>query len=218
MYLRITSRCNMMCDHCCYSCTSDGEDMTMETFKNALALDSDTVSLGGGEPTLHPKFWEMLGLSLGSCEYVWLATNGTVTETALALARMAKKQVIGCELSQDEFHDYDMVSWEVREAFESMEHGIRDITRSGQRMPMYAGRAKEYYEPEECEPGCVCSELIVNPNGDVKVCGCDDAPIIGNVNDPSFGISEALENLYGEDYEYSECHHDMIERLEGVTP
>ena len=79
MYIQITTRCNMECEHCCMSATAKGEDMSIGTFKNALEYD-EYITIGGGEPTLHPKFWEMMGLALGFGEYVWLATNGSITK------------------------------------------------------------------------------------------------------------------------------------------
>lgn len=68
MYIQITTRCNMHCDHCCYSCTSVGEDIQLKTYEKALELTewhSDYLSIGGGEPTLHKDFWTILGMSLG---------------------------------------------------------------------------------------------------------------------------------------------------------
>lgn len=196
-YIQITTRCNMMCDHCCSRCTPDGEDMDIETYINALALDDETVSLGGGEPTLHPQFWEFMGLALGNVEYVWLATNGTQTQIALALARMAKKEVIGCELSLDMYHDRDMVDDVVVEAFEKLEHGIRDITHNYTKDPIRAGRYLDLMGEDDGEEGCVCSEVVIKPNGDIMACGCEDAPLMGNVNNG--GVT------YPDGYEWGEC-------------
>lgn len=210
-YIQITTRCNMTCDHCCYSCGPEGEDMSIRTFKNALKLD-EMISIGGGEPTLHPQFWEMLGLAIGSSDYVWLATNGTVTDTALALAKLAKKQVIGCELSLDQFHDAYMVDQEVKQAFWNLVGGIRDITHDGKDNPIWQGRTKEYYTKEECRADCVCPGTLITPSGDVKPCGCEDAPILGNVNDHGFDLNDAMRNLYGEDYECNECDKNQPTR------
>ena len=35
-YIQITTVCNYRCRHCCFSCTEEGEYMTMDTFKAAL--------------------------------------------------------------------------------------------------------------------------------------------------------------------------------------
>lgn len=52
MYLQITTRCNMHCDHCCYRCEETGEDMSLEIFEKALSYDDETATIGGGEPTV----------------------------------------------------------------------------------------------------------------------------------------------------------------------
>jgi len=87
MYIQITTRCNMHCAHCGMSCTAQGEDMSLQTFRQALEYSEDTVAIGGGEPTIHPLFWQKM------------------TETALALAGLAKRGIIGCDLSQDDYHE-----------------------------------------------------------------------------------------------------------------
>ena len=97
----------MTCEHCCYSCNAQGEDMAIETMRNAInQIGGESIAIGGGEPTIHPLFWQILGESIAYSDYVWLATNGSMTGIALALAKMAKRGVIGCALSQDEYHDY----------------------------------------------------------------------------------------------------------------
>ena len=184
MYIQITTRCNMSCQHCCFSCTTQGEDMTIETFKKALE-HSDIISIGGGEPTLHPKFWEFVGISLGHTEYVWMATNGSNTNTALSLATLARRGVMGVSLSQDPWHSE--IDDRVINAFKKEEannflsvpnthdqRGISDVSEHGD--PMFAGRC------DWGHIGCACSDLLVKPSGEVKGCGCDDAPTFGNVN------------------------------------
>ena len=96
----------MTCVHCAYSCTDKGEDMSIETLKNCFKYGDECIAIGGGEPTIHPLFWQVLGLCMAESEHVWLATNGKETSTAIALAMLAKKGVIGCDLSQDEYHEY----------------------------------------------------------------------------------------------------------------
>jgi molybdenum cofactor biosynthesis enzyme MoaA len=82
--------------------------MSPETFRKAIDIAAnygeEYIVLGGGEPTLHLRFWEFLGLGL-SIGHIWLATNGSITDTAIRLADMAKRGVIGCALSRDIYHD-----------------------------------------------------------------------------------------------------------------
>lgn len=206
MYIQITTRCNMTCQHCAFSCTSEGEDMTMETFRNAVDFDPEIISIGGGEPTLHFRFWEMIGYALGCSSDVWLATNGSVKESALTLAKLTANDVLRCELSQDEYHDYYMVDEEVYCAFDELK-AIRDVTRNQE--PIRAGRFLEYAEEGEGREGCACDTPIVKPNGDIVVCGCPDAPVVGNVNTDTDTYARMYE-IYGV-YDYETCHKVMME-------
>ena len=111
MYTHITTKCNMTCAHCCYAATMKGRDMTLKMFKTILKKWSGTINtgsnyivLGGGEPTMHPEFWEFVEYAQ-RCGYPWLATNGSNTETALKLCEMAKTGELSCALSIDEWHD-----------------------------------------------------------------------------------------------------------------
>ena len=204
MYIRITSRCNMTCAHCCYNCTNNGEDMSLETWGKAMEMSDGSISLGGGEPTLHPQFWQMLGESIGDqyCEYVWLATNGSQTRTAIALAGMAKAGVIGCALSQDPWHD------------EIDERVVEAFTRDKREYSGYDNRTPDAREIRDvsqnvinggrCDwgsDGCVCPDLIIEPDGTIRGCGCDDAPTFGTVYAPEIP----------DDWEYGECTHEQPE-------
>jgi len=223
MYIQITNKCNMSCSHCAFSCGAKGQSMTMKTFKNALKYcDEENITLGGGEPTIHPKFWEFIGLGLSVGE-IWLATNGSITETALRLCVMAKRGVIGCALSMDEWHDpIDQV---VVDAFQDgmtrdsprySDQGyhpnrgsgtgnqndrreIRDVSFNVSKR----GRAIEsgVWHKDEC----TCPGLMCRPNGDMYPCGCSDAPKIGNVNDDEVDMSI----LEDEAYRDSECSRDI---------
>ena len=199
MYIQITTRCNMACEHCCNACTLDGEDMSIETFKKALDYD-DYISIGGGEPTIHPKFWEFIGLALGRCESVWLATNGSITDTALALARMAKKGVLACALSQDAYHD--AIAESVVRAFTKekkvhhygeQNNDFREIRNVNER-EINGGRC------DFGEDGCSCPGLICKPNGEVLACGCDNASSFGNVH---------TEIDVPEDWDTNDCYKEQ---------
>lgn len=198
MYLKITTRCNMSCAHCCYNCTEEGEDMSLEVTRKAFEIIGDEIiAIGGGEPTLHPLFWQILGESIANYYSVWLATNGSQTNIAIALSKMAKKGVIGCALSQDEYHD--LIDPKVIHAFKKEDnkyihfgkdiHDMREIRNTGEHL-VNSGR---------CDFGtsddCVCKDIIIEPDGTIKHCGCDDAPTYGTVFNPQIP----------DDFNY-ECH------------
>lgn len=200
MYIMITSRCNMTCEHCCFSCTEEGEDMSLDTFRKILSMNKGNyITIGGGEPTLHPEFKHFLIEAIASCD-VWMATNGSVKDNALLLARLAERGVLGCDLSTDHYHDYGMVDPDVREAFKPTEfsddkRGYRDVSRNVQNV----GRAAD--TGVGIEDGCACSGLMIRPNGDVHWCGCPDAKKLGNVN-TDFDVPD--------DHGESECYTEYM--------
>jgi hypothetical protein len=192
MYLQITTRCNMTCAHCCMNCTNEGEDMSIETVKAALKeFEGEAITIGGGEPTIHPQFWEIFGLVMGASlitdsEMVpCIITNGSMTDISLALAALARKGSISAALSQDNYHD--MIDGNVIEAFTVKNRTVHAIygeasndcreIRNVMENEINAGRCDFGVRDE-----CPCNDYIVQPDGSVKVCGCDESPIVGNVN------------------------------------
>lgn len=195
MYIQITTRCNMECGHCCYSCgPKTGSHMPMSTYKKSLALCEkygETPFLGGGEPTVHPKFWEFLGLALstegGMGEgQLGLITNGKRTKDALTLASLAKRGVLSVELSRDSFHEEidEKVVEAFKRTFSSISYG-KDAdmrgTRDGADRTVYpSGRGVDYATEEK---GCVCPDMVIDPEGRIWACGCKSKQF-GTVDKP----------------------------------
>ena len=210
MYIQITTKCNMSCRHCAYSCGPRGRDMTREIFIKSLAVCEnygEIVAIGGGEPTIHPQFWEFIGLSLGADTEgpPWMATNGKITKTALVLARMARKGIIAVDLSLDPWHD--KIDERVITAFTKgkKDHylsgsnsedyrGIRDITKSRDGVPVAQGRGRKNQYALGSIPGCVCEDIFINPLGDIFACGCQTRKF-GTVDKPEIP----------DNYERGEC-------------
>lgn len=188
MYLQITTRCNMTCAHCCFSCTKDGEDMSLETFRAAVGLDYK-ITLGGGEPTLHRHFNTILLESMAAVKNsLWVVTNGSITRKALLLASLSKSGLITAQLSRDKYHD--KIDPVVVEAFEAtllineLPEGIRNTTKL--EAPVLHGRgvalagldAKNHSrKPYDC----MVSNFFVKPNGDIFQCSCEDSPKVGEI-------------------------------------
>lgn len=189
MYLQITTRCNMACGHCCYSCTKLGSDMPRDVVVAAMKLAYDMgdshITIGGGEPTLHKNFWDYFGLVLSTIDpedgSLHVATNGTVEKSALALARLARAGIVNAELSRTDWHLQQKVqpSQKVIDAFtrkprtygysdrEPRDYrGVRSETGS-YGTPFAVGRA----EPWGVD-GCCCDTLHVDPDGTLYACGC----------------------------------------------
>lgn len=208
MYIQITERCNMECAHCCFSCTSKGRDMSLSIYEKSLALVEEygsIVELGGGEPTIHPDFWKFLGLGVSISDEapLWLSTNGSITKTSIALAKMAKNEVISCQLSLTEFHSE--ISTDVTDAFGKLGKRFSYALKSPKHIApgivkthlVNTGRAtslKKYVLKNECP----CPAIMIKPSGIVYQCGCINSPVIGNVWD---GIK----------YTETECYKDKAE-------
>jgi organic radical activating enzyme len=130
----------MTCEHCAFACTSKGVDIERHVAEKAIRLAEDVgdgITIGGGEPTLHPQFWNILAEAIyrlkdteGECPFI--VTNGKRTEDALALAWLADHNYISAYLSMDNFHD--SIDNEVVEAFNPNKHcgneGFRHLPKT----------------------------------------------------------------------------------------
>jgi len=226
MYIQITTRCNMSCEHCCYSCTAEGEDMSLRVFRAAVAASDMSITLGGGEPTLHKQFEKFLLLAMSApgieaCG-VMVITNGTHAERTRMLFGLAKCGAIAADLSLDCYHDPidEEVEWQWREEAERvrLEHnryreisepsrvGIRNTTEHHE--PMANGRATTVLGIEKGDDyRCPCDGPICKPNGDVYACGCDDAVKLGHIID-GWEMPDS-DSGYFDSY----CSRDISERV-----
>lgn len=243
MYLQITTKCNFTCAHCCYSCTMRGKHGDYNTIIDAISFArgyTENVSIGGGEPTLHPRFFDVLNHCLTDFECVWMATNGSQTETMRRLANIIDQEdypecdceeddpeqfgEYGClchekldldtiyqedklsvALSQDCFHD-DKVDkniidiWQRRaNVHRHSNFEIRDVSNH----VIAEGRAKK--TQVGYEEGCVCSDIMIKPDGKIKLCGCLRSPVIGDIWQ---GIDEKWERVINSNdgYRSSNCY------------
>ncbi|BAI81781.1 conserved hypothetical protein (plasmid) [Deferribacter desulfuricans SSM1] len=210
MYIQITDICNFHCDHCAFSCSNNkGTLMDEKTFINSVKLADELynyVTIGGGEPTLHPRFKQFVSYfltrnipyeehsynnSFETRRIPFIATNGSNKKLSLWLLSLATSGFINVALSLDIFHDISKVDPEVidyfRQAAENNENNLSNITRVEIRdvsnSVKKVGRAIE--TGVWTQEGCACPDLFVTPKGDVKLCGCPDSPSLFNVNNKS---------------------------------
>jgi hypothetical protein len=178
--------------------------MSRRVFRQACKLAEergDTISIGGGEPTLHPLFWDFIGIALAATAddegTLWLATNGKRTEDAIRLARLAQRGILAVDLSQDWYHEE--IEPSVVQAFTRGREkqgsnyygkrsndfrGVRDV--SGKVCS--TGRAENWGDTNSCP----CPDLFVHPTGKLYLCGCMKNPA-GTVWKPN--IPEDHESL-----------------------
>jgi hypothetical protein len=232
MYIQITTRCNMTCAHCCFACTAKGTDMSRETFHKAIQLASDnesSITIGGGEPTLHPLFqeflmhavWELASQSNSNGNpAVFLVTNGSNERIACTLAHLAERGVIGCRLSQDQYHDHSLVTDRVRAAFRRPkrdhyqhsfrdEYDCRDIEQPLENFQIQRmGRGKSW-GGKSMKDGC-CGGVFCTPRGNLYACECKRVKL-GTVNDPQGLVSE---HFYGGYCSQSEGYKTEVLHIE----
>lgn len=190
MYIWLNDECNMQCEHCLHDAkkVDKGVKMSRETFLNVEKLIHNTensyISLGGGEPTLHPDFIPFVERLIEKDVHVWFATNGTRPGTLKKIIKMISQledeDFLRFEVSLDYYHDKDMLKdWVI--AYAENNKIVRNTTKH--RLPDRRGRAITSGIACQERSMCYCGASVL-PNGNVTVCGCENPMIMGNVNNP----------------------------------
>lgn len=185
MYIQITTTCNMNCRHCCFRCTKNGDHMSMETYAKAVDFhethkeynNNDHLTIGGGEPTIHPLFLDFVHYSAAKkVDQVIIITNGKYTKMINALIKMIETDInyknIKVLLSIDPFHE--SIAFKTRLFFErkqTEEHPNFGVYNPANfNSVLAAGRAND--NDLGTEIGCCCTTMLINPLGDLYACGC----------------------------------------------
>ncbi len=90
--LDLTTACNYLCDHCVdYDILNTGIRHDDEALKNSLALMADkglrsVILIGGGEPTVYPKFEEIVHFLKDRAVQTAVVTNGSGNAKILSVA------------------------------------------------------------------------------------------------------------------------------------
>ncbi len=76
--VQLTTRCNLNCTHCLMDCY--GKDISIKTIKKiisfAKAYNNSCLAFTGGEPTMHPKFSEIMQILAKNGLKFTMVTNG----------------------------------------------------------------------------------------------------------------------------------------------
>lgn len=178
MYIMLTDKCQYECEHCCFRCSPENNEfMNKRVFKRALKLainlNTNSVTLGGGEPTLHPHFLEYFMLAVGcridGVEYVTVISNGApgTYEKLKCIAPLACENIYVAASKSDFKPFVDPYVEHLVKKFNLPWHGPTDAS---QVFPV--GRAEDNYLSDQ--EGCPCNDLLVKPNGDVYFCAHED--------------------------------------------
>jgi len=164
-----------------------------------LAADmGEYITIGGGEPTLHPLLFDFIGIAqrhlsgIDSDAKPFIITNGKLSEEALALAQMDTCGFVSSQLSRDSFHEE--IDSRVVRAFGKR---IRDITRGGSVEPFPSGRARKYLRDSRADTsfqGCTCNDIFIDVHGVIYRCGCRrKQDVIDTVEHAArYGIQESI--------------------------
>ncbi|CAH6989134.1 putative Radical_SAM domain-containing protein [Vibrio chagasii] len=198
LYIQIVDFCNMSCGHCMMNCHNKrrGESMNHEVYAKSIQVAKrfdQPITIGGGEPTLHKHLFDFLDFTLGrfDIEMVYLITNGSNKSKSLKLLDYKERyESFDCQLSLDDYHD--PISEDVIYAFEQEgSHAIRTVDPQ-HLIPMGGALENQMVSDENYSGGCKCTSLFIKPNGDLKICACEDADIVGNILDMDDEDFEAL--------------------------
>ncbi len=87
LFFEITDRCNLHCRHCGSRCTAAGRMLTVDEVRSTLqsaAPAKPMICLTGGEPMLHPQFFEIADC-VNAMGFAWgMTTNATLIDGAAA--------------------------------------------------------------------------------------------------------------------------------------
>jgi MoaA/NifB/PqqE/SkfB family radical SAM enzyme len=82
LYYALTNHCNRTCPWCSTCSSPQGSTyLSLDAYRASFPTDRDfQVQLEGGEPTLHPQFWDFVRIAREHprCTHLVLCTNGTV--------------------------------------------------------------------------------------------------------------------------------------------
>jgi hypothetical protein len=185
LHVMLTTRCTMCCPHCCFDCEpGKGEDMDPNTAFTAIQTAEAaglTVSLGGGEPTLHPDFEVLfcyaMAISMKNGRRIYMVTNGSQTERMKSIFPLVKAEMADVIVSYDVYHDVSQVDPEVVQMYHSIGRLGGDVMKDTIPHPLIkAGRQKEGDDSH-----CHAPEMFVAVDGTVSFCACPDAPKIGRI-------------------------------------
>ncbi len=111
-YLLLTRKCNLSCSHCIRSSNSSfSEFMHFDIATSVISQIAEdnpdaSILISGGEPTLHPRFFDIVEYATARLKSVMINTNGLSLKKLLALKTLNNQPKIqisidGCKHSHD---------------------------------------------------------------------------------------------------------------------
>lgn len=187
LFFEITDRCNLNCIHCGSNCSSEGSCLTIDDITSALRSvmqDKPMICLTGGEPMLHPDFFEIANC-VSSMGFFWgMTTNATLIDDAAAQnLKQAGLSTVSVSLDGME-HSHDSFRRQ-KGAWRRAIRGLQALQNAGfepqvttvlhrenfhELEPLYAflcGMGITSWRPINIEPigrACESSDLLLKPD------------------------------------------------------
>lgn len=135
LFFEITDQCNLNCRHCGSKCSSKGQFLTVEDVRTTLETidrDKPAVCLTGGEPMLHPDFFE-IAECVHRMGFAWgMTTNATlIDDGAAAKLRQTGLGTISVSLDGTE-QSHDSLR-QKKGAFRLAVNGLKALQKAGFR-------------------------------------------------------------------------------------
>ena len=139
LFFELTNRCNLGCRHCGSSCTSKGQSLTiddveatLDTIHATIQGDKPMICLTGGEPLMHPDFYEIAGLVKSNCFSWGMTTNANlIDEEAASQLRQAGMSTVSVSLDGME-RSHDALRQQ-KGAFRKALRGLQALQQAGFR-------------------------------------------------------------------------------------
>lgn len=132
LFFELTDACNLHCLHCGSSCGPERArylpieliEKTLRSVKEAMGTDRTLIALTGGEPLLHPSFFEIARLIDGMGFRWGITTNGTLIDRKTAL-KLKENHIASIAFSLDGNQETHNLLRRNPRAFEKAVEGIR---------------------------------------------------------------------------------------------
>ncbi|MBK1697786.1 radical SAM protein [Rhodovibrio salinarum] len=134
---QLTNECNFACLHCIEESgpgrafkdeLSDAQ--AFDVLRQAIDLDVPYISLSGGEPMVHPRFFDLVEYAAGRGAQLKIETNGQYL-TKEACQRLKELDVKSVQVSMDGASRETFNKMRVRGDFDQVMQGIRNLVEAG---------------------------------------------------------------------------------------
>lgn len=166
LFFEITDKCNLKCRHCGSNCSADGQSLSLADIEKTLGSfksckDGPMICLTGGEPMLHPDFFE-IAECISSNGFLWgMTTNATlINDEAAKKLRQAGMATVSVSLDgMEKSHD------ELRQrkgAWQLAIRGLKALQNAGFKPQVTTVLHKENYDDLEPLYDLLCSMKITS--------------------------------------------------------